>query len=415
MSDFKKYRKAKTLYSLNYKGYALNRVLALNIWTLANSRLSFNWKSVAKLFCAYDFSDLTFDTSKHAILSTFGRYNRNDHRETYESVISMLDDNVARNIMIEPQRSVHFSFKTLLYVMANGFPVIRKMKGVSLCSKLALLSETVFWCNTINCLCTKDFTGVKKYLCFCDTLDLENLLTQHFKMKGIPTYSLTHGTHHIITKKPEPGMLVYENMETDHLLMWGQYSIDEFKKWGIANNRLYLAGYPKSKEIILMKPLKSIKRGIVLLSQHYFYSLNMKTLEILSNYTTTYEIIIKPHPSAVEYYKGFVEEHGMKMSDSNDTIEKCLDQERFDWCVAVNTAAYYDALMRGVRCLRFSDGSFDLQPGCDDIFGDSVQFESKMAEIINMSVNEYQIKVNSILKYAFGLGINNYRKIILNT
>lgn len=414
MNDFEKYQSAKQQFNISYKGYALNRVLALGLWQLSIGKYPFKLKYLAKIFLAYDFKDLFFDPEKHKILATFGMYKRKDHKATYDNVISMLGQSVSSNILITPHRSVCFNLKAISFVLCKILPIICKKGNKGMNNKLSFIIEMIFWCNTIDKLIAKNYNEVCKYLCFCDALDFENLLTQHFKLLGIPTYSLSHGTHHIIYKTPEPGMLGYENMETDHLLLWGQYSVDEYAKYGINKNRLYLAGYPKPYKLTNVTTKKDNKRCIVLLSQHYFYDLNMRLLEILTGYTSQYEFTIKPHPAAVEYYKDYAVTHKMKIINSNETIDSCLNQERYDWCIAVNTGAYYEALMRGVRCLRYSDGSFDLQPGCNDIFENKDQFEMKINEILNMPVNEYQMEVNKSLTYAYGFGINNYRDIIVN-
>lgn len=415
MNDFENYQNAKRLLNFEYKGFALNRVLALEIWQFANGNLPFRLKQIARIFLAYSFKDLLYNPNEHSILSTFGVYKRKDHLETYDNILSLLGPSVARNVMMNPQKCFHFSLGAISFVFHHYSPLLsnKGLKGAN--SKIALFFELIFWCNTIDRLKSKNICGVKKYLSFCDSLDLENLLTQFFKIQGVPTYSLTHGTHHIIYKAPEPGMLGYENMETDHLLLWGQYSVDEYEKWGIAKKRLHLAGYPKANKLIKVKPNQSYKRCVVLLSQHYFFALNMKLLEFLIDYVDEYDFTIKPHPAAIEYYKDFATKHGMEILDSNTTIEQCLTQERYDWCIAVNTGAYYEALMRGVRCLRFSDGSFDLQPGCSDVFENKAQFDMKVKDILYKPYNLYQEEVNDALTYAYGVGINNYREIILNS
>lgn len=415
MNDFEKYQLAKSQFEICYKGYAINKILALTIWQLANGNLSLKLKHFAKALLAYRLNDIIFDKNNHKILSTFGTYKRKDHQDTYNHVLRMLGPSVAHNELVNANRCFYVSIKTIVFVILRALPLVVRMRGIKASNKLYLLLDTIFWCNTINILYKRDFSGVQKYLCFCDVLDLENLLTQHFKKMGIPTYSLTHGTHHIIRITPEPGMLGYENLETEHLLMWGQYSIDEYANWGISTNRLYLAGYPKANKQVKVRPSNGRKRCVVLLSQHYFCDLNMRLLGLLSDYSDLYDFTLKPHPAAVEYYKDYATNHNMSIIDSNEVIDKCLDQERFDWCIAVNTGAYYEALMKGLRCLRYSDGSFDEQPGCNDIFGNREQFEIKINELFDMPVEVCQREIDNALRYAYGVGINNYYDIIINT
>ena len=101
-------------------------------------------------------------------------------------------------------------------------------------------------------------------------LDLENLLTQFFKLRNIPTYSLQEGVYFIFKKNPPLDSVQYENFETDNLLCWGQFSIDEDVSYGISPRKLRLAGYPKKsgiayneKRIILIKSVCYCWREIV--------------------------------------------------------------------------------------------------------------------------------------------------------
>ena len=415
MNDFEKYKIIKEQYDIEYNGYKLNRILALCLWSFANNHLRFRYKIIAKIFLTYDYNTLLYCPSKHQILSTFGTYNRQDHLETYENVISMLGPSVSKNVLVKPKLTLGFSLKSILFSFKRWKSRVWQLDNYSKKTKFALLIETIFWCNNINSLRNKDFIGVKKYLSFCDVLDLENLLTQHFKRLGIPTYSMTHGCHHISHISPEPGMIDYENLETDNLLMWGEYSINEYASWGIDKNRLLLAGYPKLNRIVNYKKKGKTRRCIVLLSQHYFYKQNMQLLNIISSFSDEFEFTIKPHPASVEYYLNYVNEHGMKMIPSNETIENCLTQEKYDWAIAVNTNAYYEALMRGVICLRYNDGSFDLMPGCNDIFENLDQFKMKIVERLNLPQEKYQKEINDVLKYTLGVGINNYYDLVVNS
>ena len=91
------------------------------------------------------------------------------------------------------------------------------------------------------------------------------------------------------------------------------------------------------------------------------------------------------------------------------TVGQCVDGSSFDWAIAVNTSAYYEALMRGVPCLRFFDGSFKMMPGFDDCFRDENAFVALMSSIQSgLKDGRYQRNVNDTLRYVVGLGIDRY-------
>ena len=84
------------------------------------------------------------------------------------------------------------------------------------------------------------------------------------------------------------------------------------------------------------------------------------------------------------------------------TINDCLNKEAFDFAIAVNTTAYYEAYMRGLPCLRYLDEFFSLSKGCNDIFQTKEEFSSLMERIKATSMQDYQSEIDYILSYVMG-------------
>lgn len=414
MTKVEIFNQAREVFVFSYKSIKMNRVLAEDLFLLLN----YNWKygkgQIKGFFQRHEVETMQFDKTHQSVLATFGPYPRKDHANLYQQVMSRLDKRVASNNLMQMKRKYCFHLGTLIKVMTDAFPNINKISGVSFFQKILLLANCTMYCNTIDVLDRMDFTGVKKYLCQCHVLDLENLMTQFFKNKGVPTYSLVEAVYMIFKNYQNDGVIAYENFETDHLLLWGQYSKDEYVAWGINEKNLEVAGYPKEVMVKSFKENPSMKRCMILLAGHAYVSTNLTLLEMLSKHTDEFEFYVKPHPAAVEYYQEVTSKYGMKLIPSNETIENCLLQEKFDWCVAVNTTVYYEALLRGVPCFRYYDGSFDLLPGCEnDIFKNEKDLIRLIELYKKREIDVYQREVDEMLEYTMGLGIDKYKEIIL--
>ena len=414
MNSFEKYKRLKSIFDFTYKGIHLNRVLAMQLWMLANGQFKLSWKAHALALLAVDVSKIVLPSAKQTILSTFGRYpNRKDHLEIYQTVLKKLGNQASYNNMSRwPYKlAIHprMILKICVYIKKS-----LSNSSLSLKDKLGLAVLCVHYCNTLEELQKLDLSNVKKYLCQCSVLDLENLFTQFMKQRGIPTYSLQEGIYFIFKINPPLDAIQYENFETDHLLCWGQFSIDEDSSYGIPKHNLCLAGYPKNIELQTLKNDNQYHKCMILLARDSFRKTNDALLKILSTLSSHYTFCLKLHPSCdYNYYSNFASLHQMSIVPKEETINECLSKEDYDFCIAVNTTAYYESLMRGLPCLRFWDRSFDLTAGCNfDVFSTEKDFSDCIALLRNKSLVEYQTDIDAVLKYAMGVGVDNYRKII---
>ena len=414
MNRFEKYKQLKEQFDFVYKGVHFNRVLALPLWALANGTFKMSWKAHALAVLAIDVSKVEYDPAKHDILSTFGRYpNRKDHLELYRTVLGKLDGKASYNNTVEWHRklSIHprLMMQVWCYVKKN-----LKHSGLSLWDKFGLAAWCLHYANTLEELQKIDFSKVRKYLCQCSVLDLENLFTQYMKSQGIPTYSLQEGMYYIFKTNPPLDSVQYENFETDNLLCWGQFSIDEDRSYGIPAERLRLAGYPQKVELHALKSNNEFKKCMILVARDAFRETNNELLKILSGFSSDYEFCLKLHPSCdYDYYAQYASLHDMAIVPKEKTINECLNTEEYDFCIAVNTTAYYESLMRGLPCLRFWDGTFDLSAGCKyDVFSTQEDFSACLDVLKNKSNVGYQADIDEMLRYAMGVGIDNYRKIL---
>ena len=381
------------------------------VWGLAASNKYSLWKSFARMFGKLDVSQLKqFDSVD--ILVIKGRYNRKDYSELLSDILSRLG---MGNSYVDAEKwHTKISIHPLTVFCTYKFVFLKKDVKLKFREKCLLANEMVYYCNTIDSITKIDFKNVTKFLCVIDTLEVENLLTQYFKNKGVKTFSLMEGAYFLFKDNPPFDIIQYENLTTDCKLSWGNYSRDELIRFGINPERLKVAGYPKNVKLYKLKPQNQYKKCMLLLARDSFRESNMCLLEILKNYTLDQEIWLKLHPGCDKsHYQDYADTHNMRIIPPEKTVNECLNQNDFDYAISVNTSAYYEALMRGLPCLRLYDGRFNLMCGLQDSFGNVEEYEDVYSRICNLHSEKYQKEIDDMLKYAVGIGIDNYREIIL--
>ena len=301
MNEFEKYKALKGQYDFVYKGIHLNRVMALVIWSLANNKnAGFKWTSSIKIFLARNVEKMNFDEKCHTILTSFGEYSRREYLRLYANVISKIGSNVSYNDISKLGHKVYFSLSSFTQLIKS----LKYLGGTDLTfsQKWKLSVDATYYCNTIDLLEKRGMLP-QKFLCMSHTLGFDNLLTQYYKLRNIPTYSLQEGIYFFYGDNPPLDSILYENFETDNLLCWGQYTIDEYKKYGIGENRFLISGYPKDLALSNVVIKKDFRKCIVFLARNRYDSSNIRLIELLSKFSTKYDFSLKLHPSCnFEYY-----------------------------------------------------------------------------------------------------------------
>lgn len=407
MEYMQRFDEIKNAYKFMYHGVDLSRVMIFEIYDCALGRCGWGWRS---MFYEYDLSLLSLENGK-PVLSTFGQQNRKDHKEVYDYVYERIKDISSYNDLnqLKISRSFH-PFRSLCVVIRSLWG-LKNCKTMDFKCKLKFSFKACIYCNSLCALERLHLDGVKKYLSMYHVDQLENMITQYMKLRGIPTCSLCEGVYVVDKENLTIDSVNYTNFETDKLLVWGQHVVDAFKKEGIPEERMVVCGYPHKVIPTMMTSSNPFKRCVVLLARGDFSHSNFALLDILANYSEQYEFHLKLHPNCSRRpIQDFANEHNMSLVPSEKTVGQCVDGISFDWAIAVNTSAYYEALMRGVPCLRFFDGSFKMMPGLNDSFSGKKGFVELMHAIQSgLKDGEYQRRVNDTLQYVVGWGIDLYR------
>lgn len=407
----------KNTWSYKFHGIEMSRVMIFEMYSLARTgTIGTPWKWLRIPFHTWNLSKLNFSFPNY-ILSTFGQQDRKDHKEVYTFVTKVLGDAVSYNDLNTLPRTFKIRPWLVIKVILTALMSLRYVKVLTFKQKLRLSLYVCNYCNALLDLEKLPLKGVKKYLSMYQANQLENMITQYMKIKGIPTYSLCEGVYIVDKQHLFIDSINYTNLETEHLLVWGEYVIDEFTKEGISRNRMTVCGYPHHVDIKQMKKGNQFNKCFVLLARRDCMDADMRLLQILSTISDKYKFYLKAHPNSdIESIEKFANENNMEMIPNKMTINECMYGDKFDWGIAVNTTAYYEALMRGVPCLRYDDGSYSLLPGIEsDRFNTINQLEACIHYIQdNIQNGQYQNDIDHVLKYVMGIGINKYRDVLLN-
>ena len=388
----------------------MNRVICIELWKIANNSISFSFCKIIKyLFTCKNVSRM--DTSAE-ILSTSGSNGRKDHMDLYKQVIKKLGNKTVFNDPDSWEDINCFHPIMIFRVMFLSLSIL-KDSDLFFKQKVDLTSEVIYYCNTLLALRKLDFSKTKKYLCEIDVRRFENLMTQYMQLKNIPTFSMEEGIFYIFKGEIPHDSVHYEVLTTDKLLCWSQYVIDEFSQYGIEKDRLILAGYPKKVERKNIKKSSSLKKCLVMVARKQFDSANYKLLDILKSMTNQYDFCLKLHPSCDYHsYEQYALKNGMYIINKETTLIDCLQQDCYNWAIAVNTTAYYETLMKGIPCFRFLDESYSLPNGGDDSFETRGELETLLEMFKHSNTEIYQKDIDEMLTYTIGIGIDNYSKAI---
>lgn len=397
---------------LEHKGVKLNKVLCSQLMSKAekDKHVFGSRRSMSRFFFSFDISELTNNDLK-PFLITFGYYpSRNDHRELMQTVAKRIGNE--STFIDTSQWSLHklsFSISNVFLSIKTGLFQMKKT-GLKFNERLQLSALICFYLNTIDALDKVNFSNVKKFLCLANCLDLENLLTQYLQGKHIKTFSLMDGAYYVHENDIPIMNIPFENLTSDIQLCWGQFSKDEFIKFGYPENRMKVIGYPKEVQGKLMKNNNPLKKCVVLLSYFVFERQNQDLINILYHFSDQIDFQLKLHPSLdYERYAIEAKEKGMSIIPKNITINDCVNNEKFDFAIAINSTTYYEALMRGLPCFRYYDGSYTRLAGYDDEFSNEYTLKSLINRFKNIKIEKYQEDIDKTLKYAIGWGIDNYQ------
>jgi hypothetical protein len=409
---YTKYLKVKKQIAYNYKGYALEKIIAKDlIFFIFGKIVYFPLKRIFKNFrnafpCNFiknvDFNNKILYTSQVI-------------RSDYLEIINFVNSNISNIEYIDLSLSKkHIKFYKIRNILSSILIVLLKVRILYFKEKLVLVSIMCYYKNTIDIYENSIKTiNISKYIAFNGSIGIETFLTLFFKKRNIVTYSLQHGIYHEYIPPIPYDALNYENFCADYLLCWGQYTIDEFENSIINREKLLLAGFPR-KTIELSSTKIRFDKGLILLGGKKYTNMNFAIIDIAAqmNKEKNIQFKIKLHPGLkLEDYKNICEEYKFEVYPKEVSISQIFKKKQVGFSICINTTAYYESYMFGIPAFRYkkADCYFDLfQSIYNDIFESKEELYGLFSDIKAKNNEQYWDTIQEKLKYSVGFGLNNY-------
>tara|TARA_R110002126_G_scaffold141128_2_gene286004 strand:+ start:9573 stop:10832 length:1260 start_codon:yes stop_codon:yes gene_type:complete len=412
---FERYKKNKSQLKYNFNGYELDKILAMDLISEIYVNPPLKIQTLRYFFLAININ-LIANQNPNQTLFSIGRY----HRKDYYEILNYVRSKTIKSVLFDLSKIKpipHIKISNLILACKHIF----KNTDLSLKSKLFLACQLSYYLNTIDELEDKKPT-FKKYIAFSGVHHLEAIITFYFKKKKTPTYSLQHGIYYVFKKHIPLDAILFENFLSDKQLCWGEYSIDEYRSYGIKKESLILAGYPRN--IIRKSPPATLNKQkcLVLLARYTYEHSNVELINILKQFSreNDVKISIKLHPTLNwQKYKALCNSLGWELIEEKYTLTNMFQKNNFGWAIAINTAAYYEAYLNYLPCKRFNDGTFEDSL---HVFNDNFEDLNQLEEVFKAipfnhkeNLSKYFNQADERLKYILGLGIDNYTIINENS
>jgi len=401
ISLFEQYKKVKASLAFDYKGYPIQNILSLEIVSLVYKKDAFNIKKLIHLFS----TKKIMIPQGQEVLFSIGAYNRADYYELLSYVRTDIESALLDLSTIKRTRI--FSVKNIYRAAHLLF-----LKNVELdfLSKVSLMTAMTYSFNVIDYLEKQKASCIRSYCSFCSNLNDEAILDYYFQKQKTPTYTLQHGLWFIFDTPPIDA-IAYENLIANKLLCWGQYTKDEFIKYGIDENRVVVAGYPKNISPLAVVNNNNRKvRILVLLARTLFDTNNLRLISLLAKTKLDVEIELKLHPSlCTDKYAKLASEYGFTMAPVG-TIQELLKTGKYDCSISYNSTAYYDSYINNCISLRYKDNDADNAIDVlDDSFSTIEELQEKM-HLVQQAQTSQQLwaDIEKRLGYILGYGVDEY-------
>lgn len=397
-----------------HRGYRLRHVLASEVAMLAYGQIRFGMKSIVKFFAARKFDGLP--CADQGMLAIIGpHYGK---RREYQEIMAFVTSSAKIGFFYSLDVA-RWKFHLSLGNLFEAFRLAMRVPALRFRERMLLWAVITEKLNSIDVLDSIDL-GQKSLLAFSAVHSNEAMFVEYFHKRDRPTFSLHHGAYGLYRMDDKPiDMLAYDNLNADYHLCWGQFTKDEFMEYGIAPDRLLVAGYPR-----VTRPLHPVKEAAGALSLVFFCARwkfdeqNQKIIqmlsELLARWPGEFRVAIKPHPSLnFEMYREAAKRHGFEFVDTM-TIGELLQHDDYHVAITCNSNAYYDAYLNNRIALRYVDETNELTyPILGDDFTDAESLHGRLQEMKGRGADEaFWNSVRDRLTYHVGYGVDRYGEFL---
>ena len=256
--------------------------------------------------------------------------------------------------------------------------------------------------RTIENAISKDY--LQAFIAFNSSTQEDAIMTLVLKKHKIPTYSLQHGFYLNYRSWIPLDVINFENFNANYLLCWGESTKSNMLDFGISEDKLLVVGNPRfdlQKEMKVSLP--KFKYGLVLFGRDVHHQSNIELLDILKKLAATTEIdfALKLHPSL--YLKGLDGQYdvGFPLLDKDSNLAEVVDSGKFDFAISNNTTAYFDILIKGLLCFRYT--AKETEPLGHDhyVFNSADEFKMVQDDCLKKSEETIKANIEETLKRNF--------------
>ncbi|MBE5215357.1 hypothetical protein IG605_012970 [Pectobacterium quasiaquaticum] len=393
-----------------YKGYDLASILSFDIAFLSYGNSYSLLKEIIKIFLVRDIRPPLINSNVFFSMGPYGE--RKDYYEILDYVMSQVGVKDYFNIggcKYKPGFSVTGFLFSIKYVFF-------KKLNLSFKSRLLLFSRMQHYYNTIDYLIkNKSDFKYDKYCGFCTAHPYECILNNYFRLRNIETYTLQHGLY-VFSDSPQMDVIAFDNMVSDYVLCWGEYTANEFLKSGLSAEKIKISGYPRYTKKLKPYKIPGPYRIIFLCARRVYDETNKKIMEIIGSIKSEMNISvsIKIHPSLdKQKYKDLCECLSFDFYDEG-TVSEALSSGGYDIVVTYNSSAYFDAYIGNRVALKYVDKMNDIFIDItDDNFSNSDELNEAINRVISSSNNQQTwTTISAKLSSSVGFELNNYQRLL---
>ncbi|GAB1620093.1 hypothetical protein AAOGI_01430 [Agarivorans albus] len=357
----------KKLKNTAYKGYPLDKVcgsfIAKIVWDFSYREIIFNLlfnpETIPKL-------------KSNAVLCTYST-ERKDYHELMKSFFPDLTWDYVRPRGLGKAEFFHskvFSgWATALYLIAK-----LEKKDLGFRQLLILFSIVVLAIKIVKRIEKYDLS-CEQYICFNSSYLLESFFCYYFRIRGVPTLSLQHGMYFSYNNTVPLDVINYENVCSDELLCWGEYSKQQIASLVPSDVNLTVAGYPYSSytECKLNKDFY-----LVVLPRKIYLEQSIALVEMLLSLKI--KLIVRPHPSIKSEIESEFSDKGILFGGEN-SLKEDLKEFSYLGVIGFNTTALFEALLydQVVYCFDEANSEFE-NPGFGVFDGNGLKKSSSSLE-----------------------------------
>lgn len=406
---YNNYKTLKEKFDYNYKGYNL-KYLVPGYLNFVFDGITPTFRDALKsLYHSQKSIDLrqVIQTESSTIITLL--INRIDYRRLTDATSNYYKNSTVIDLSSLP--TVKFSILNIffwIFLFKSVRITFTRSIGGSFIFKLTIVGILVKIFNQIQLLEKAKLSNqITRYICFNSSYKEESVLSQYFNKRNIETITLQHGIFCNFKRLIPFDYINFENIQAKKILAWGKATTDFFQDKNEDTSRIFTFGNPKYKNIRIDKIHQTFKHCLVLLGRGLYIDTNNKLLETLNQYNILNKnniiFYIKKHPFLLD------EDHRQYANASQNiiflgrehSVEDILKSSLVDFSISVNTTAYYESLVLGKPCLRWTEAENEEFYGMDDKFTSLKELSEKIEALKTADQNKLLTEVQDVIRYIF--------------